>query len=139
MGDMSDLHTNTKKPITFIIAGLVILAGLTAAGLHITNDTPGPPAKTVATTAADSAKVKASSTVVEFTAVKDKTILAQLKTHAEVGVKDSQYGPFVDSINGVKSGTSGKYWSYYVDGQMANVGAGEYMAKGGEKIVWKFE
>jgi hypothetical protein len=138
---MRDLHTNTKKPITLIITGLVVLTGLTAAGLHIvTSDKPEAPAKTVASTTSESAKVKASSTtLVEFTAAKDKTVLEQLKTKAKVEVKDSQYGPFVESINGIKGGTDNKYWSYYVDGQMASVGAGEYVTKGGEDIVWKFE
>ena len=137
---MRDLHTNTKKPISLIIAGLVILTGITTAGLHlISSPEAEAPAKTVATNTQKTSEVKSAS-IVQFTAVTGKTVLEQLKAQAEVGVKnDPTYGPFVESINGIKSGTDKKYWSFYVDGQMANVGAGEYVTKGGEHVVWKFE
>lgn len=136
---MGDLNTNHKKPITLIIAGLVLLTGLTTAALHVvTGEKAEAPPIAATTTAKETSEVKVA-TIVEFTAVKDQTVLEQLQTQAEVEVKDSQYGPYVDSVNGVKGGTDNKYWSYYVDGQMANIGAGEYTTKGGEKILWKFE
>jgi hypothetical protein len=66
-----------------------------------------------------------------------KTALALLKTHARVVVKNSSFGPLVDSINGVQGG--GKYWMFYTNGKQASVGAGAYVTKNGEKIEWKFE
>jgi hypothetical protein len=45
----------------------------------------------------------------------------------------------VDSINGTTSGTGGKYWSFYVNGQQASIGAGAYTTKTGDKIEWKFQ
>ncbi len=77
--------------------------------------------------------------IVTFVGVADQTVLDQLKANANVEVKDSSYGPYVDSINGIKGGADGKYWGYYIDGTMAQVGAGEYKTKGGEKVEWKFE
>lgn len=74
---------------------------------------------------------------VTFVATKGKNVLDQLKEHANVTVTQSQYGPFVDAINGQKQ--DGKYWSYYVNGQMAQVGAADYVTQGGEKIEWKLE
>jgi hypothetical protein len=139
---MRDLNTNHKKPIiTLIIAALVVFAGGTAGMLHaLKNDDTKADQKVAASTPAGKPEVKAAeTTVIEFTAVKDKTVLEQLQSKAKVEVKDSQYGPYVDSINGVKGGTDNKYWSYYVNGQMANIGAGEYVAKGGETVTWKFE
>lgn len=80
------------------------------------------------------------SDVVTFTAVADQTVLAQLKANNDTVVtKDSAYGEYVDSINGKVGGTDGYYWSFYVDGQMASIGAGDYKTTGGEKVEWKFE
>lgn len=68
-----------------------------------------------------------------------KTALTILKTKADVVTKDSSYGTYVDSINGVKGGDSGKYWALYVNGSPAQVGADAYTTKTGESIEWKFE
>lgn len=66
-----------------------------------------------------------------------KTVLDLLKQHAHVVVKNSSFGPLVDSINDVQGG--GKYWMFYVNGKQASVGAGAYVTKNWEKIEWKFE
>ena len=68
-----------------------------------------------------------------------KTALELLKANATVVTKDSSYGPYVDSINGVQGGTDGKYWAFYVNDEMAQVGADAYQTKSGDKIEWKFE
>ena len=75
---------------------------------------------------------------ISYVAEKGKTALAQLQETAKVGTKTSEYGVYVECINGIK-GDAGNYWTFYVDGKMASIGAGEYVAKGGEKIEWKFE
>lgn len=77
---------------------------------------------------------------VSYTGQKDKTALAQLKeTVSGVVTKSSDYGEYVQSIGEDIGGVDDKYWSFYVNGKMASVGAGSYVAKGGEKIEWKFE
>lgn len=140
---MRDLNTNHKKTITsVIIVALVALTGLTAGVLHVMGGSGSPQTskQAVANTTAksDQAKVE-SATIVEFKAVKNRTVLDQLKDKAKVVTKDSQYGQYVDSVNGMQGGTNNKYWTFYVNGQMANIGAGEYRTKGGETITWKFE
>jgi hypothetical protein len=91
------------------------------------------PPPTVATVKGDQAQV------VTFTAKRGQDVLTQLRQHAAVVTKDSAYGPYVDAINGVVGGTDGKYWSFYVDGKLAQKGAAEYVTTGGETIQWKFE
>jgi Domain of unknown function (DUF4430) len=131
---MGDLNTNHKKgTIVTIIVLLVVLASGTVGTLiainHHTNNQ-------VATT---SPQVE-GATVIRFTAQKNQTVLAQLEAREKVVVQqDPTYGAFVESIDGVKNGVNNKYWAYYVNGQMANIGAGNYTTKGGEEIVWKFE
>lgn len=74
---------------------------------------------------------------VTFVATKGKNVLDQLKEHATVSTIDSQYGTSIDAINGMKQ--EGKYWNFYVDGQMSEAGAHNYVTQGGEKIEWKLE
>ena len=77
---------------------------------------------------------------IAYTAQKGKTALAQLKqVSRNVTTKTSSFGEYVESIGKLKGGDGGKYWTFYVDGKMASAGAGAYVAKGGEKIEWKFE
>jgi hypothetical protein len=74
---------------------------------------------------------------VTFVATKGKNVLDQLKEHAQITITQSHYGPSVDTVNGQKQ--DGKYWSYYVNGQKASIGAVDYVTQGGEKIEWKLE
>lgn len=75
---------------------------------------------------------------VAYVAQAGVSVLDQLKSVADVETKQSTYGTLVESINGVKNGTDGKYWLFYVDGKMPDKGADAYVSKGGEKIEWKF-
>jgi hypothetical protein len=136
---MRDLNTHHKKTTISVIItlALVVLTGATAGVLGILNARDDAPVQKAATTQKNEVR---PATTVRFTAIADKTVLEQLRTQAgEVTVKDSSYGEYVEAIDGLKGGTDNKYWTYYVNGQMANIGAGEYVAKGGEEIVWKFE
>lgn len=79
-------------------------------------------------------------TEIAYTAKPGITSLEQLQDEADnVVVKDSEYGAYVDSIEGHVGGTDGKYWSFYVDGVMSDVGADSYTQQGGEEILWKFQ
>jgi hypothetical protein len=79
------------------------------------------------------------ATELSFTATKGLSVLDQLKKQATIETQDSAYGPFVSAINSVKGGTGGKYWSFYVNGALAQKGAADYITVGGEKITWKLE
>ena len=45
----------------------------------------------------------------------------------------------IDSINGVANGEDGKYWQYYVNGDIPMVGADKYAVSNGDYIEWRFE
>lgn len=93
--------------------------------------------KLPATTAVQGAQAsqQQSDDRVTFVATKGKNVLDQLKEHADVTT--AQNGLLIDAVNGQKQ--DGKQWSYYVNGQKAQVGAAEYVTQGGEKIEWKLE
>ena len=124
-----------KNIIISAIAAIVLLGGATAAlkyeAFHQPQQKP----------ASSSSKPAAlHRTDITYTAVAGETSLDQLKKESnDVVTKQSTYGEYVDSIEGSVGGTDGKYWSFYVDGTMSEVGAGTYIQKGGEKIEWKFQ
>jgi hypothetical protein len=107
-------------------------AGTAAAISHFTHHNTNLTAQTTA-------KKPSPIHYISYKGVQGKNALALLQTHAQVSVKSSSYGPYVDAINGVRGGTSGKYWMFYVNGKQASVGAGSYITKVGDFIEWKFQ
>ena len=124
----------TKTSIIAVFGAVVVAIGVTT--VVLINQPAKAPEQQVAAT---QSQPKDNPRLVTFTATKGKDVLTQLKSHATVVTKDSQYGPYVDTINGIKGGTDGKYWSFYVNGTLAQKGAADYVTTGGEKIEWKFE
>lgn len=94
-------------------------------------------------TASQTASAKteqASPTEVSYVAKPGISSLDQLKTVARsLATQHSDYGEYVDAMEGHKGGDAGNYWSFYIDGELSSVGADSYIQKGGEKIVWKFQ
>ena len=74
--------------------------------------------------AQDIAQIEASvegRTEITYTAKAGMTSLEQLQQEADqVVIEDSEFGKYVDSIEGHKGGTDGKYWSFYVNGKMSD-------------------
>ena len=49
-----------------------------------------------------------------------------------------ELGKLVTKIKNQENGQEQKYWQYYVNGQMPQVGADKYVPQAGEKIEWRF-
>ena len=126
----------TKTTIITTFSAVLLAIGVTA--VVLINQPPKTEVETKTSTRSQ-AEQPVRQEAVTFAAEKDKDVLAQTKEHATVVTKDSSFGPYVDSLNGIVGGTDGKYWSFYVDGQLAQKGAADYKTVGGEKIEWKFE
>lgn len=72
---------------------------------------------------------------------KNKTALDLLKqtTSSAVTVGENE-NAYVVGINGIKAEEEKKeFWSFYVNGKLAPVGAGSYILQEGDKIEWKKE
>lgn len=124
------------KTTLFALAGAILIAlGITA--IVLINQ----PAKRVDKTvgAQQSAIQGETSDVIRFTATRGRSVLDQFKEHAKVETKNSDFGVYVDAVNGLRGGTNNKYWMYYVNGELANIGAADYITVGGEIIEWRFE
>jgi len=58
-------------------------------------------------------------------------------------VESTYYAQFdatlIESINGVVNGNNGKYWQYYVNGELPMIGADKCPITNGDSLRWSFE
>lgn len=70
--------------------------------------------------------------------ISGKTALDLTKEKANIKTKGEGINAYVTEINGQEALNSKKeYWAFFVNGKMAEVGAGSYQLKEGDKIEWK--
>ncbi|MDD5146774.1 MAG: DUF4430 domain-containing protein [Candidatus Pacebacteria bacterium] len=63
-------------------------------------------------------------------------------SHLKLDLQTKDYGDMgvlVEKIGQKKNSDDGKYWLYYVNGQLAQVAANKQPLKAGDKVEWKFE
>lgn len=65
------------------------------------------------------------------------TALELLQKENNVNLTYSKYGAFVECINSICSDNN-NYWMYYVNGEMAPVGAGDYSVRNNDTIEFKY-
>ncbi|MDD3734891.1 MAG: DUF4430 domain-containing protein [Candidatus Pacebacteria bacterium] len=53
--------------------------------------------------------------------------------------KDSDFGVMIESIGDKKNGDDGKYWMFYINGELSPVGVSEAKVKPGDTVEFKFE
>lgn len=73
--------------------------------------------------------------------IKEESTAFDLLKKADLAVSysNSELGVFIESIGGRKNGNEGRYWLYYVNGEMAPVAADKQIIKPGDKVEFKFE
>jgi hypothetical protein len=77
--------------------------------------------------------------IVSYEGVTGMTALEILKNLTNVTTEDSSFGEFVTSINGLEAINNKEYWSFFVNGEYANEGAGTYKTTDGENLEWRLE
>lgn len=65
------------------------------------------------------------------------TALSLLEKNAEIKTSGSGKNAFVTTINGVTANPKNQYWAFYINGKSATVGAGSYITKDSDTIIWK--
>lgn len=133
---MRDKHSSKK--ILTVITGLVV-AIIASTALVVSTNQPKVEVSVSETGKQNVHAAQVQSDRIEYKGQDGKTALELLKQKTEVITKQSSYGEYVDSINGLSGGSQGKYWSFYVNGAMASVGAGDYTTKSSDVIEWKFQ
>lgn len=125
---MSRVAQITKSKL-ISIAVVLFLVGGTAVGLVQSHNTK--PKATITTQ-------NAQTTYVMYDGVEGQNALDLLKKYATIETKHYSFGDQVTSINGT-AGNGPKYWSFYINGKLADVGAGSYTTKNGDRIEWKLQ
>lgn len=72
------------------------------------------------------------------------TAFSLLKEKAEelnltLETKTYDIGILIEAIGGIKNGQDGKYWLYYINGEMPPVAADKKLLKVGDKVEFKFQ
>lgn len=67
-----------------------------------------------------------------------KTALDLLKASHDIKTEDSSMGVFVTSIDS-SANTDDTFWMFFVNNELASVGADKYQTKSSDKIEWRFE
>ena len=79
------------------------------------------------------AEFREGMTVFDLLKNKTEEVNVVLKT------KTYDMGIFVEAIENKENGSEGKYWLYYVNGEMPMVSTDKYLLKAGDKVEFKFE
>lgn len=108
----------------------------------LTNQTPAEtgPAEKIGVSLAAGDKVYQIS-ILKGSNVYDAMISLAASSTAHFSFSAKEYpgiGYFIEEINGVKN-AGGKYWTLYVNGKYAPVGASDYKLLEGNRAEWKFE
>jgi len=122
-----------KKTKFFVLAAILLLAG----SCNIFNQAPK---DNQDQTAQQEEQMQAETNVFSYEGVEGVDALTLLKQSYAVETQDfgSGLGEFVKEINGVEP-TDNQFWSLYVNGQQAQVGAASYITKAGDKVEWRLE
>lgn len=132
----------TKLKVIALIAVLVM--GVGGAGLYATEHSnkkvdDKPTSTQQSTQPAAKLTTSEDKKTVSYDGQTGKTALEILKSLTTVATKQSSYGEFVTGIGGVQADGTTQFWSFYVNGKLADVGAGTYKTTNGEKIQWRIE
>ena len=81
---------------------------------------------------------KSQTTEISYKGENGKDALTLLKRYATVKTKHYSFGDLVTAIDGT-AGNGPKYWTFYINGQEASVGAGAYTTKNSDILDWKLQ
>ena len=113
-----------KQRTTFyVVATIIFIFGLF---LVIPNSVVGPTTDT------------SQSSAITYQGVEGKNALELLKDNHEVITDSYDFGEFVTGINGQVADEK-TFWALYINGELAQVGAGDYQTKPEDTIEWKLE
>ena len=123
--------------------GLLLIAAVAGMGLLLVGASEPGSLADEQTQVADQAvlglNVERGSEYIAYDGVAGEFALDTLRSLAEVETQSSDFGEFVSSIDGRAADANSEYWAFYVNGQLAPVGAGAYSAQAGDRVEWKLE
>lgn len=130
---MSDTPQSASRRLNIIAVILLII--VVAVIIVVTRNRPE---KNLGTPPSDAAvaNIASTTTAVTYKGVDGKNAYDLLKENYTVVADQTAYGPMVKSING-EAATDSTYWSFKVNGEIATVGADQYVTKSTDTITWE--
>ena len=130
------------KQFILILVAIFSIGG--AAYVVSDNDTAETPTESVVEVvetqeAEPTIEISEDGTYVSYDGVEGETPLATMQGLTDVVTQSSDFGEFVTTINGLEADSSSQYWAFYVNGELANLGAGNFTAEAGDSIEWRLE
>lgn len=131
----------SKNKLIIVLVALFITLGCSAWALSSYQSKQDNTNQPSTSSIQDTPKAELGRTEISYRAKPGVSSLDQLKSEAKnvIIVENSEFGDYVDSIEGHKGSVNGYYWSFYINGEMAQVGAGTYIQKEGDLITWKYQ
>lgn len=124
-------RTAQNKLKTALIAAAIVVLGAGGAVIAVVSNSPPHKVGT-------SVNAQQQLTDIKYNGQNGIDALTLLKKHAKVQAKHYSFGDLVTSING-SAGNGPKYWTFYINGKEAQVGAGSYITKNQDKLEWKLQ
>lgn len=121
-----------KKRIIIIIISLVIIAGGVTGGIFLYNQN-----NKSDDTKKETTTNKTVNNTVTYKGKDGITALALLEDAATIETSGTGENAYVTSINGTAANPTNQFWAFEVNGTAAAVGAGSYVTKSTDTIVWK--
>jgi hypothetical protein len=75
---------------------------------------------------------------ISYQGIDGKNALELLRGNHQIETQKFDFGEMVLSINGRKAGND-EFWAFYVNGELAQVGAADYQTKSTDIISWNLE
>lgn len=146
----STVEKNLLTRLGAAFAALVLAVGLAACGAAPATDgsaasgadEPQEQQATISVTVEiDATAGEGESTTADVDLPEGATVYdALVATGADVNATDSDYGMYVQGINGLAGGDFGDMsgWMFEVNGEMAEVGCSQYELKAGDVVTWTY-
>lgn len=80
--------------------------------------------------------ISVDGTRVEYAGVDGETALDTLRELTDVEIRVTELGEFVTGVAGRSAAGGRQHWQFLVNDQTVRVGAGNYVAKPGDRITW---
>ncbi len=146
----STVEKNLLTRLGAAFAALVLAVGLAACGAASATDgsaasgadeSQEQQANISVTVEIDATAGEGESTTADVDLPEGATVYdALVATGADVNATDSDYGMYVQGINGLAGGDFGDMsgWMFEVNGEMAEVGCSQYELKAGDVVTWTY-
>lgn len=122
-----------KKRIIIATISALLLIGLISTAVYFNQ-------ASIAATKAKQTQQEAAKEVenktITYQGKEGVTALALLQQAAKVETSGSGEMAFVTTINGVTANSKKEFWAFNINGIAATVGAGSYVTKNSDTIVW---